>query len=155
MDQYPPSRFLTYGKRSTELLRLFKCPTMSCWETTVSHMTSRKESSISVAWKEVSKSHTNGVLHKLWPDCIPEWQDHDTALVSTAENVTVTAKGNKTRWRRIWWHKWTESWWSASNRRLKITQFSIHKYQKIKHFQVFLCWLLKIFERNLTYLHIC
>ena len=34
----------------------------------------------------------NGVWHKLWPDCIPDLQEHDTTLVSTTENVTEIAK---------------------------------------------------------------
>jgi hypothetical protein len=51
---------------------------------------------ISVTRSEASKSCTNGVWHKLWPDCIPDLQEHNTTLVSITQNVTVS-KGNRTR----------------------------------------------------------
>jgi hypothetical protein len=49
-------------------------------------------SSISATWSEVSKSCTNGVWCKLCPSCIPDSQEKDKALASTAENVTDIAR---------------------------------------------------------------
>ena len=49
-------------------------------------------SNISAAWSEVSKSCMNGVWRKLWPDSIPDSQEHDTTLASITENVTKIAK---------------------------------------------------------------
>ena len=49
-------------------------------------------SNISAAWSEVSKSCMNGIWRKLWPDCIPDSQEHDTTLVSITENATEIAK---------------------------------------------------------------
>ena len=49
-------------------------------------------SNISAASSEVSKSCMNGIWPKLWPDCIPDSQDHDTTLASITENVTEIAK---------------------------------------------------------------
>jgi hypothetical protein len=34
----------------------------------------------------------NGVWRKLWPDCVLDSQQHDTALASIPENVTEVAK---------------------------------------------------------------
>jgi hypothetical protein len=49
-------------------------------------------SDISAAWSEVSNPCMNGVWRKVWPDCIPDSQEHDTALASITENVTEIAK---------------------------------------------------------------
>jgi uncharacterized protein (DUF2237 family) len=35
----------------------------------------------------------NGVYHKRWCVCIPDWQEHDTTLTSVIENWTEITKG--------------------------------------------------------------